>query len=120
MHLTALSTEIFDCVEQGLSGRSSEKVIKKKIVSLLDEYLREAQDESVLVVILNCGEPVKVLANNKGLSGLPVLFAEDGTMASGSESEVELPEDRIAVFNTTIEYMSDAEDYLDALEILNG
>lgn len=71
--------------------------------------------EQLIVVRLNCGEPVSVSVSHEELENIPVIFVEASELADDYEEPHFISDDEIVVLKQTTKY-EDLEEVQDGLE----
>lgn len=71
--------------------------------------------DKLIVVRLNCGEPVSVTVNHRSLKHIPVIFLEAGDMADEIEGSTLLDDDQVVAKVSKTRY-EDMNELLEQLE----
>lgn len=117
MSTAELAKELIDIVQRGLADKTSDRVLCRRVAAQLDTHVGTSDDETVLMVKLNCGEPIRLACNNPAINGSPVVFLEDSTMAEEKEACVFVDNDDCIIASVMeTEFHSDLSDYMSAAD----
>lgn len=116
---TVLAKDILNDIKEHL-GRSDKAAITylaERLTNLLYAQSVELEEDALIVVDLECGEPKLVKSNIPTLNGVRVLFTEDPTQSDDDKLCV-VDDDRAGLAVCVVEFVDRLEDELSAADYL--